>query len=280
MADVGDEPARQLLELVEVARHVVEGHGQLVDLVAPVVLRHAHLKVAGCELLGCRRDHLERARHMLGQDERDDQRHCERHHQDEHQRLRRMAHHACRRSVLRVDKHHRADRPAVVRHARTHGIARAVGQHAELADLGIAARRAHLPCDRRGHHVLRAVLDHRAARVRDHLDHALRVGDADRDRILLGHAADGQHIDLADDIRIRALHQLGLLGQTLHGRAQLSLLGGERVVAHLVIEHTARHRERAHDQQQVHHIVFKEKAASAHRLTPWSRIYSLRPRRF
>ena len=279
VADVGDKTARQLLELVKVARHVVEGDRQLVDLVAAVVLGHAHLKIPGRELLGRRRDRLERPRHVLGQDKRDDKRHDERHQQDQHQRLRGMAHHARRRRVLRIDEHHRGKLPVVILYARAHGIARTVADHAELAHLGIAARVAHLLDDRRRHNIT-VHLCRRAVRRGDHLDHAVRIGHTDRDRVLLGHAADGEHIDLTDDVRIRALDQLGLLGKALHGRAQFGLLGGERVIAHLVIEHAARRRERTHDQHQMRNIIFKEETASAHRLTPWSRTYSLRPRRF
>ena len=96
MADVGDKAARQLLELIEVARHIVERDRQLVDLVAVVVLGHAHIEVAGGKFLGRGRDRLERARDMLRDDERDDEHDGQRHQQDEHERLRGVAHHACR----------------------------------------------------------------------------------------------------------------------------------------------------------------------------------------
>ena len=65
MADIRDKAARQLLELIEVARHVVERDRQLVDLIAVIVLRNAHIEVSGGKFLRRRRDILDRARDML-----------------------------------------------------------------------------------------------------------------------------------------------------------------------------------------------------------------------
>lgn len=94
MADIRDKAARQLLELIEVARHVVERDRQLVDLIAVIVLGDAHIEVAGGKFLRRRRDILDRARDMLRQNERDNEHRGERHEQDEHERLRRMPHYA------------------------------------------------------------------------------------------------------------------------------------------------------------------------------------------
>ena len=118
MADVGNKPARQLFQLVKIARHVIKGYRQFVYLIAVVIFRHAHLKIACRERFGRGRDHFERPRHVLGQDERDNQRCRQRHQQDQDQRLCRMAHRTGCGRVLRVDKHHRGKLPrAVVHHA-------------------------------------------------------------------------------------------------------------------------------------------------------------------
>ena len=91
----------------------------------------------------------------------------------------------------------------------------------------------------------------RAVRLCRHLHVALIVRDEHGKLVLLGDTRNREHIKLTDNVRVRALHELALLGEALHRGAQLGLLGAEGIAAHLVIEYAARKRERNHDEDKV-----------------------------
>ena len=131
MADVGNEAAGQLLKLVKVARHVVERDRQLVNLVAAVVLGHAHVEVAARKFLGGGGNRLERTRDVLRDYERNHQHDRQCHQQDEHERLRRVTHHTCRIRVLRGDEDHQIRIAVIILDTGAHRVKRGLTQHAE-----------------------------------------------------------------------------------------------------------------------------------------------------
>ena len=279
MADIRDKAARQLLELIEIARHVVERDRQLVDLIAVIVLGDAHIEVAGGKFLRRRRDILDRARDMLRQNERDNEHRGERHEQDEHERLRRMPHYAGRCRVLAGYEDERRDIAVAVAHAAADRVARRLGQHADRTDRGIAAAARELG-DHLGRHAVAADAVGGAVRMRRHLHLAALVRDEDGQLVLLGDARDGKHVQLAYHVRVRALHELALLGKALHRGLQLGLLGAQRVARHLMIEHAAGERERNDDQNKVGQVLLEEKAAFFHRLLLGLELVANAPDRF
>ena len=144
VADVGNKAAGQLLELVKVARHVVERDRQLVNLVAAVVLGHTHIEVAARKFLGGGGNRLERTRDVLRDHERNHQHNDQRHQHDEHERLRGVAHHACRIRVLRGDEDHQIRIAVIILDAGAHRVKRGLTQHAERPDRRITAVFVHL----------------------------------------------------------------------------------------------------------------------------------------
>ena len=234
MGYVADKALGQLLELFQIACHVIKRGGKLVDLVAVVVLGDAHAEITGCKFLGCVCHGFERTGHTAGQEVGDDQRTDQRNDDNNEENLGDFLQNTDHTLAARSDEHQREILACAVFTQRADNVVLFREHRAERAHRGIHGVARERIDDLFGDGTAVAVAA--GVGVDAQQDIARQVGQDDAHLVLLGGGAQ-RGVEHGDIEAVAGLYcQTGQLGDRLRGRRQLGLFFRLGIAIHLIEE--------------------------------------------